>query len=290
MRGLIIFLICLGAALCFAPCTFAQPPEIEIDLSFDQSSYGYGEPVGAEVVVTNEGAEILINDGFSDIVFYEQMRIIDPAGRLLGVIQEEFWDEFPDAPAVPVFYQDGKFIRGMPYETLDSGWTTFQTGNLLDHYPMLLPGYYSAQVQVSVMTFKADDPGNIHNYAWRGVLKSGTQYFYIGGSSQGFQVIPNQWRLAWLEEDNTFPPVQVQIDPPKGQTSGDYDVSMIRLNGVLAESVTILPSMLKAFFDPKEVMENLGEVEVREWYPVIISGKMKSGAYFGGEQQVRVVN
>ena len=66
MRGLIIFLICLGAALCFAPCTFAQPPEIEIDLSFDQSSYGYGEPVGAEVVVTNEGAEILINDGFSD--------------------------------------------------------------------------------------------------------------------------------------------------------------------------------------------------------------------------------
>jgi hypothetical protein len=292
MRVPIIFLICLGAVLCVAPCAFAQPPAIEINLSFDRSSYDYGEPIMVEVEVSNwSDDQILINYGFSDTVFYQQMRIIDPAGRLLGVvIQEEYPDELPDAPAVPVIYQDGKFIRWSPYETLSSDWGTSQTGNLLDSYPMLLPGYYSAQVQVSVMTFKAEDPGNIHNYAWRGVLKSETQYFYIHGSSQGIQVIPNQWRLAWLEEGNTFPPVQVQIDPPKGQTSGDYDVSMIRLNGVLAESVTVLPSMLKAFFDPKEVMENLGEVEVREWYPVIISGKMKSGEFFGGEQQVRVVN
>ncbi len=65
---------------------WAQPPDIDIDLTFDNPSlyFAFGEPIALEAVVRNEsGADIWISEGFSSRVFYRQLQIIDPSGRLL---------------------------------------------------------------------------------------------------------------------------------------------------------------------------------------------------------------
>ena len=61
MRGWIYCFIYLVATLFVPSWALAQPPAIDIELSFDSTYYGYGEPVGVNVLVTNEsGSEILI--------------------------------------------------------------------------------------------------------------------------------------------------------------------------------------------------------------------------------------
>ena len=75
---------------------WAAAPAIEIDLNLEQDFYGYGEPIGVEVVVRNEtGADLLVSQWFSSRIYYLQMRVIDPAGRLLLISQEEPEEEAP---------------------------------------------------------------------------------------------------------------------------------------------------------------------------------------------------
>jgi len=269
---------------------FAQPPEISIELSLDCTSCSYGEPVGASVVVTNgSGSDIYINEGFMDTVFYQRMRIIDPAGQLLGVILvEPPEEEVPDAPPVPVVFRNGRHIRVIPHEVMGSSWqTTSATDNLLGHYPLQLPGWYSVQVQVSAMTFTAGDPGNIHNYEWQGVLKSNTVYFYVEGSTR-VNVVPNEWHLEWFTQKGK-PEVKVKIWPAEGKTVEDYQAESIRLNNVPARRVKVVAPKIEAYFDAREAIGSLGEVELGQWYPVVLSGRLTSDQPFGGGTKVKVV-
>jgi hypothetical protein len=73
-------------------------------------------------------------------------------------------------------------------------------------------------------------------------------------------------------------------------TRGHHSESSIKLNGVTADSVNVLPPKLKAYFNAKEAVESLGAVEVGEWYWVTIKGTLATGNSFSAEQQIRIVN
>ncbi|MFZ0451558.1 MAG: hypothetical protein WAL98_20150 [Desulfatiglandaceae bacterium] len=299
-KSILSFLILIGIAAFLGPVciAWAEAPAIHIDLNFDSSFYGYGDPVGVDIAVTNEsGKDILISQGFRSIVYYMEMRVIDPAGNLLLARHDEFHDEFPDAPPVPFILYEGRVIRAASCEVLPAGWEGMsQTADIRDFYEMVLPGYYSAQVQLSAMVFKGEpgDPCDINDYEWLGVLKSETRYFYVEGTTE-VNILPKRWRIVWQNGRYVFPNVKVAIWPEEGKTVGDYQLEGIKLNNVEANKVRKLYSFWKkkyyllAFFNKQEAVNSLGDVTVGQKYPARISGQLTSGEYFGGSRQIKIV-
>jgi len=288
------FFILIGAVvlLCSGAVVWAQPPAIDIELSFDKSFYGFEEPVGMEVSVRNdETGDRLISSGFNSKVFYLEMRVIDPAGRLLLAQRDDPLGESVDPGPLGWVLYDGRPIQVGPCEVLPSGWTTVSRADDLGaHYDMSLPGYYSAQVQVSAMVYRGapGDYCNVDDYQWLGVLKSETKYFYLEGDTK-VEVVPDKWRLKWKAKDKGTPKVKVKIWVAEGQSTGDYNLQSIRLNNVAPTRVKAVPPKIEAFFEPNEAIASLGEVEVGQWYPVVVSGRYSSGAPFGGSRQVKIV-
>ena len=119
---LITIVIGVGLILGFSGPLWAQAPPIGIALNFDKETYEFGEPIPVEVVVTNQSTSgILINQGFSSTVFYLEMRVIDPAQRLVVATREEFHDEFPDAPPLAWILHNNKPVRVAGCESLPPG-------------------------------------------------------------------------------------------------------------------------------------------------------------------------
>ncbi len=177
-------LIIMGAGFIFGTSSllWAQALEINIELNLDNTHYTYGEPIGATVVVSNQsGGPILVNKGFSSMVYYLEMRVIDPAEKLAVAKRQEFHNEFPDAPPLAWILHAGKPIRVAGCESLPEGWTSDPIQGRIDDmrgpYDISLPGHYSAQVQLSAMIF-AGAPCEVDDYEWQGVLESETVYFY----------------------------------------------------------------------------------------------------------------
>jgi hypothetical protein len=117
---------------------WAQPPDIDIDLIFDDPSlyFAFGEPIALEAVVRNEsGGEVWASEGFGSRIFYRQLRIIDPSGRqLLAKLNppsaappdsepsaDQFPIEAPDAPAYPWRQVGNTLIRAGFCEVLPPG-------------------------------------------------------------------------------------------------------------------------------------------------------------------------
>jgi hypothetical protein len=267
-------------------------PAIQIDLRLDKQTYLEGEPVGLEVVVTNLGEPLWISEGFGSLVFYYEMRVIDPSGRLLLVKRNEEHIESPDAPPLVsvVHPGTGKIVQVAGCEPLEEGWTSGvqRLADLRTYYDLGLPGYYSVRVQVSVMVFQGE-ACDINDYEWKGVLQSETKFFYYQASGEGAKVIPDQWKTVWSDPERSVPDVQVQIWPLKGESVKDYDAASIRLNNVAPRRVEVLNSMIKAYFEARAVYERIGSVVVGQWYPVYVSGQKTGGTYYR-EQKVRVVN
>jgi hypothetical protein len=267
-------------------------PEIGIDLRLDKQTYLEGEPVGLEVEVTNTGEYLWISEGFKSLVFYYEMRVIDPSGRLVSVKRDEPHIESPDAPPlVSILHPDtGKIVQVAGCEVLEAGWTSGvqRLADLRTYYDLGLPGYYSVRVQVSAMVFKGETC-DVNDYKWKGVLQSETKFFYYQASGEGAKVIPDQWKTGWSDPERKVPDVQVQIWPLAGESVKDYDAASIRLNNVAARRVEVLNSMLKAYFEARAVYERLGSVVVGQWYPVYVSGQ-KNGVPYYREQKIRIVN
>jgi len=289
------FLIFIGVAVLIGTEGYgwAQPPEISIELNFNKTFYEFGEPVGVEVVVSNDsGRDLLISKGFSSRVYYLEIWIMDPAGRLLLGQRNEPHRESPDAPPLPFVSYQGIFVQVAHCEVLPVGWTAppsqTQTADLRAYYPLELPGYYTAQVKISAKVFKGGpgDPCDVRDYEWVGLLTSNMVSFYMEGSTE-VHVVPNQWHLSW-KGGKKNQDVQVQLKPGDGKTVNDYRSETIRLNNRVARRVEVLPSMIKAYFDPEEAVESLGPVEVDQWYPVVVSGKLKSNEPFGGGESIRI--
>ena len=311
-----ILSVVMGAVLLVGGASFlwAQPPDIGVDLIFDNPSlyFGFGDPIALEVVVSNEsGQEIWISEGFSRRVFYRQLRIMDPSGRqLLAKLNppnpappeaepsaDQFAIEAPDAPAYPWRQAGNTLVRGGFCEVLPEGWSTEpwqqRAEDIRDYYDISLPGYYSAQVQVAVKVFKGPEC-NLKDYEWEGLLKSETVYFYVEGATP-VNVEPDLWRIVWQKGDAILPNVKVVIWPQAGQTVDAYQKESLRLNNVAAEQVVKLYSFIKkqhyllAFFNKQKAINSLGAVEVGKWYPVEISGKTTSGSFFGGARKIKIV-
>ena len=55
------------------------------------------------------------------------------------------------------------------------------------------------------------------------------------------------------------------------------------------DNVRVSKSMIKAYFNPKAAINSLGEVQEKEWYWVVISGRYMSGKPFGAQQKIIIV-
>jgi hypothetical protein len=275
---------------------WAQAPPIKIGLNFEAEKfdrsgkpfYRFGESVRASLEVRNESSrELRVSKEFLSKSFYLEMKIVDPAGRLLIAKSDGFHDEFPNAPPLPHVLHQGRLIRSAPCELLKPGKLASQSvKDLGKYYSMELPGHYSAQVQVSLMVFK-DPLCNIHDYSWLGILKSEMRYFYMEGKTK-VSVVPDQWNLAWQRETKPVP-VKVFIDPEKGRSVEDYRKDSIYLNKVPSKGIEKTGSGLIAFFDARECLASLGQAEMGQEHPVVITGRLKNGQPYGGGQMVRIV-
>jgi hypothetical protein len=106
------------------------------------------------------------------MIYYLEIRLIDPAGRLLQPKRPEQPLEFPDSPPLPFLLCNGVPTQVASYEVLVPGWSiTQRIDDLSAYYPMKFPGHYSAEVQLSVMIFKQSDAlpsdlcfGDINNF------------------------------------------------------------------------------------------------------------------------------
>ena len=185
---LVILSIVIGSALILNPCRIlgADKPEIEIVLEFTKNVYTYGDPIGATVkVIHHPGKDLIsvkdlfLSRGFRAMDFFMEMRIIDPAKRLVLVRHHKTHNEFPDAPPLPFILYKKEPARAIQCEAFrpNSRWEVTNE-DIRDHYALELPGEYSAQIQISVATFKGE-PCNTKNYRWLGVLKSNTDHFTI---------------------------------------------------------------------------------------------------------------
>jgi hypothetical protein len=177
-----ILSIIIGAAFIFHPANIlgAEKPEIEIVLEFTKNVYTFGEPIGAKVmVVHNSGKDLLLSRGFRSMDFFLNMRIVDPAQRLVLARHHKIHDEFPDAPPLPFILYKKEPARAIQCEALMAGSKWVEASeDISDHYALNLPGEYSAQIQISVATFE-DEPCNTKNYRWLGVLTSNAAKFHI---------------------------------------------------------------------------------------------------------------
>ncbi len=285
---------------------WAQEPCISVKLNFDAVNYSFGQPVGAECVVSNDcGKDIWVNKGFSSKICYLEMLAINPAGNQLTATHPAH-QEFPDAPPL-AFIPDpnnpnndpNMALQVTPCELLPKGWSvSMRTSNLGDYYHMKLSGTYSFQVQLSEMIFKTaiiDDAGNalcdVSDFDSLGVSKSNTQFISTEGTTE-IHIVPNQWNISWLQGQGT-PNVVVQIKPEAGKTIRNLRMETISMNNLVApKTFEGLPSgMLKIYFDPKAAISSLGPVDqlvVGNWYPVTIWGQLEDGNFFAGSQKVRI--
>jgi hypothetical protein len=160
----------------------------------------------------------------------------------------------------------------------------------------LLPGYYSAQVQVSAMVFDGA-PCEADAFEWQGVLSSETMFFYVQASSEvnveggsaPTKVKPNEWEIGWLGDKGKPKKVKVEIKPRGDLKVADFEVESIKLNNLAALKVEKIKKKIELEFDRKLAVESLGDVKVNQWYRVLISGWLKSGAPFGAEQEIKII-
>jgi hypothetical protein len=272
----------------FSTGGWAAAPNIQIDLSLSKASYDYNEPIAATVTVRNQsGDTIYINKGFQTLTYFLEMRVIDPAGRLLVASRQAEHNEFPDAPPLSwALLPSGKPVRVAACEVLAPDFQQVSsTPDLRSSYDISLPGYYSAQVQLSVRTF-AGAPCEVDNYVWSGVLKSETKYFYVGGSSSGAKLTPDKWKMSWAQDKNV-PGVLVELTPTEGKSAEGYDPQSIRLNNLIPTDVKVQKPKIKAQFDAKAALASLGPVQVGQTYRVLISGR-HNGQPFGVQYTVKV--
>jgi hypothetical protein len=299
------FLISAAALLffCSAALVWAGAPAVNIDLNLDQAVYEVGTPVGLTVVVTNKDDVLLISEGFGSKIYYLEMRVIDPAGQLLLPMREEEHDEFPDTPPLAWVLYHGQHLQVADCEVLPAGWTSppsqGRIEDLRTYYDINLPGYYSVQVQLSAVVFNgnAGDPCDVNNYAWKGVLKSETQFFYlqasneinVEGSSAPASLQPNQWKLAWLNDNEGPKRIKVKITPQGDLKVADFNAESIKLNNVVPRKIKEINKKIELEFDSKLALESLGDVEINQRHRVLISGRLKSGVPFGAELEIQII-
>jgi hypothetical protein len=283
---------------------WAAAPAIELAVTLDKESaeqpiptYTVGEPVVATVTASYAGGDpLLVSGALVNSEYYLQLRVVDPAGRVLIVRSDQEHIESPDAPPLPWKYYNGRFFQAAGCQVVEAPFSrTSGPADLLLYYDISLPGYYAVQPQLSVTVFRGA-PGEIcsnTDYLYKGVVSGEPKYFYVQGSTEGVQVAPDQWRTGWLDETRKAKSVQVHLVPAEGETTGDYLLESVRLNGVRPYRVEGLQPMIKAYFNATQLMQTLGPVQSGQQHTVTISGQHRVGnSYqpFARLQTIKIVN
>jgi hypothetical protein len=280
----------------FAGNCFAAAP-IELKINLDKTVYSLEEPIGLRVVARNTNGDLLISEGFSQKVFYLAMRMFDPAGRLVVASNRQggFNREFPDAPPLAWVMYNGAPIQVANCEVLPGLWQNTDSqrvNDLRQYYDILLPGYYSLQVQVSATIYKGDSTQycNVNDYEWKGLLKSDMVFFYVRASTENIHIVPNEWKTKWMNDDRNVPDIKVQIPFKPGESGDSFIAESITLGTCSAVRVQALNPMLVAYFNARELIEKLGIVEVGTTYTLYVSGLYTNNQRFFKEAKIRIVN
>jgi hypothetical protein len=309
-KSVISLMVIVGAVVLigFTGLLWAQTLPISVTVQFDKDYFDSGESMGVTITVANtSGKYLLVNKGFKSKLFHLELRLIDPAGRLVQPKCEQPRTEVPDTPPLAFVDCNGTPTRIASYEVLPpaplEGWSITQhVDDLRDCYLIKLSGHYTAEVQLSVMIFRQSDVepsvdschGDIKNYDSLGVAKSEPMTLFTQGSTK-VDIIPQYWLLAWKNRFYLFPDIAVTIWPEEGKVADDYSLDNIQLNDVVAKYAFKMYSFLRhkeylvALFDKEKAIKSLGDVKVGQWYPVVISGTLKNTQDFSGGHKVEII-
>jgi hypothetical protein len=310
-KSTLSFLIIIGVAVLIGSGgqLRAQSPPLSVTIEFlDGNYYDYGTPIRTKVTLTNTSTgPIYIKDGYSSLPGFRYLnlflyvRLIDPAGRvLLPLPQIDMPVEAPDAGPLPFVLDNNNLpVQAALCEVLGSGQNLQQTDDLTKYYEMKLPGYYSARVELSAMTFiknigNPEPACDINKYDGLGVVKSETKYIYAQGHTE-VNIIPQWWVIEWKDGKYLIDDIAVTIWPEVGKTVDDYSTTVL-LNNLKAKKVVKMYSILRkqnyllALFDKRKAINSLGPVAKGNWYSVVISGMLKTNQFFGGGQQVKIIS
>lgn len=284
---------------------WAGQPKINITLQikeingqfYDDLPFYYdNDPIIAKLAASNDSNEkILINRDFSSQMLLNKMRLIDPSGRMLRPrklkkrnISHNQSDYMPPLPFG--IYDDpndgkpGAPIRFAPCKILPVGdiFPKDQIINLRDYYDFELPGYYSAQIEVSAMTFNggtcnADAP------QWVGLLKSGIHSFYVVNKKNEVKIEPHIWNLSKPSGEIRFliryMDKMISADAKGIHVYLNYNQKLtdIKRNG----------DWLVAKGGEKKCVQSLGVVNNGgNWITVTV--RLKNGKLFGGSKKGKI--
>jgi len=188
-----------------------------------------------------------------------------------------------------------KLVRAAPCEIFRKDTKIISTSDRIkDIFNISLPGYYSAQAQDSLIIFN-NEICDIDNFIWQGLLKSDTRYFFYKGGEK-IKIYPWEWKISWKERP-VKKPVKVEMFFDRKIRAENIDFKSIRLNYAVkpvefgrgeAEPGSSAKSWI-LYFNPEDCIKSLHHPKEEQRYPVIISGKFKSGIKFGGAQRITIV-
>jgi hypothetical protein len=272
--------------------SLAYMPKIEIRMDFHDKNetkpyFQSDENINLIVSVENKsGKDISISKGFSSKNFYRAMRLIDPSGSL--VLPRPMYKHLEDGlHSPPLGYI--KSIRAAPCEIFRKNTKIGpRVNDLHKNFTLLLPGYYSLQIQSSIIQFK-EKICNIDDFLWQGLLKSDTRYFFYEGQTK-IRIDPMEWKISW-KKDPPKKPVKIELFHGNQLTPGSINEKSIKLNNrVEPEGIDMGKNTTILYFNSRHCIESLNNPVEGKLYPAIISGRLKNGKKFGGAQRIRIVN
>lgn len=271
--------------------SFADMPKIEIRLDFldkDEITpyFQSDENINIKVSVENKSSkDLFVSKGFTSKNFYRAMRLIDPFGSLiLPLPMDKKIEDGLHSPPLGYF----KSMRVAPCEIFEKN---SQIGHAISDlhkdFNLLLPGYYSLQVQSSLIRFK-EDICDIDDFLWQGALKSDTRYFFYEGKTK-IKIDPVIWKTSWIK-DPQKKLVKIEFFHGNQMTSEDIDFKAIKLNNRLEpEKIDRGKNSTILYFNPKKCIESLKHSVKGKSYPAILSGRLKNGRKFGGAQRISLL-
>ena len=281
LMGIVFFLVSLQLS-------FADMPKIEIRMGFQDKDeitpyFQSNENINIKVSVENEsGQNLVISKGFISKNFYRTMRLIDSFGSLiLPLPMDKKIEDGLHSPPLGYF----KSIRVAPCEIFEKNSIIGPAiSDLHKNFNLLLPGYYSLQIQSSIMRFK-EEICDIDDFLWLGALKSDTRYFFYEGKTK-IRIDPVIWKTSWIK-DPQKKLVKIEFFHGNQMTSGDIDFKTIKLNNRLEpEEIDKGKNSTILYFNPKNCIESLKHSVKGKSYPAILSGRLKNGKKFGGAQRI----
>lgn len=295
-RIAIILLFLLGSIMLLVQSSAAAAPPVSIEIStYGKYFFVREEPIPVQVTVTNTSptSTLYISEKISDKDYLIYMRVYNPAGGLVLPKAAKLPDsvEAPNRGPLPLHPVTAEEM--LPCEAIAGGWTrVVSTTDLRDYYDFNLPGTYSLQVQLSVLSFPGPYCG-INALNWGGVLKSETALIVYQGKTE-VTYEPSTWLTAWSDPAYDTTPLYAWIWPHAERAVDEFDTRRIVLNGVVSDGVERLWSTergvyyLKAAFNKNQVYSTLPDPQADKAYLMGLMGYGVRGGHWGGASVITI--